>query len=163
MVRRGRWMSSTPYERTTPRLNRNNTIFGGVACFGSGCLTCILLLALVLLFRYEQNSPRAVFHRHNMTGNDFYKAGIYKRAVVEYTGMIDAMPHNWMGYFFRSMTYYKMGAYDKAIADNTTVLGMDVPDQVIQDAHYNRGLDYEKKHDDRHAIADFNIVIKMNP
>lgn len=144
-------------------MNRNNTLFGGIACLGTGCLTCVLVLGLVIALRFNRNSPRLAAYRHNMDGNAYYSQGAYKRAAAEYSEMIRLQPRKHDGYFLRAMAYYKLGAFDKSIADNTAVLGMNEPTQVIEIAHYNRGLDYEAKRDHANAIPDFSKAIELNP
>jgi tetratricopeptide (TPR) repeat protein len=77
--------------------------------------------------------------------------------------MIRVLPNRQDGYFLRAMAYYRLGDYDMAIADNSKVISMATPRSVIESAHYNRGLDYEKKREYQKALADFNLALALNP
>lgn len=144
-------------------MNRRSSLMGGLAMGCAGCITCLMLVGIVVLTRAIKNSPDAEFRRHNTAGNDYYSEHAFKRAVAEYSEMIRVQPARDDGYLLRAMAYAKLGSWDKAIADNTTVISMNTIPKVIEDAHYNRGLDYKSKGDCRKAAADFTEVIKLNP
>ena len=64
------------------------------------------------------------------------------------------------GDYNRGISYYKRGAYDKAIADYTEAIRLD---RKSATAYVNRGRCYAEKNEPNKAIADFTEAIRLVP
>ena len=60
----------------------------------------------------------------------------------------------------RGNAYYKMGEFDRAIADFSAAIALNPNDAI---AHYNRGNAYENKGDREQAIVDYRKALEINP
>ena len=60
----------------------------------------------------------------------------------------------------RGNAYYKMGEFDRAIADFTAAIALNPNDAI---AHYNRGNAYDERAELDSAIADWDKAIAINP
>src|SRR5579871_1074638 len=146
----------------------------GLASAGLGFLLVIGVI-LFMIFTLIRGRSGITYGRHNMAGNSYYESRIYKRAAAEYTAMIELDPNRPDGYLLRAMAEYRMGAFDKAIADNTKAIQLEHRPGGSAAIYYNRGLDYNGKADidraaanltgvkaDReHAIADFTQSLDL--
>jgi len=93
-------------------------------------------------------------------GNDYYKKGLYDKAIADYSQAIKLDPNFVKAYYNRGVAYEKKNNYDKAIADYNQAIKLD-PNHA--NAYYNRGnVHYNKGNYDR-AIADYSQVIRLNP
>ena len=136
-----------------------------------GVVACWIIVAGVFLARASHrgemldNVPDAQmsYDDFNLRGNENYKQESFKRAASDYSHMIELAPTRMDGYMFRAMAEYHLGAYDKAIADDTKALQYASEPETITDLHFNRGLSYKNKGEWDKAITDFSTAIQMNP
>lgn len=87
----------------------------------------------------------------------YYQLGDYQQAIADYSTAIDSTEPGakwqWDGPVYnRGLTYFTIGKYDEAIEDFGKVLQLD-GHQI--EAHYCRGLAYEKKGEHELAEVDF--------
>jgi tetratricopeptide (TPR) repeat protein len=85
-------------------------------------------------------------------GAAYRKKGDYKKALADFTRMIDLEPGNPCGWNCRGSLYQKLEKHDKAIADFTRCIPLS--DEGDGDAWSNRGISYCKKGDFEAALAD---------
>ncbi len=60
----------------------------------------------------------------------------------------------------RGNTYYRLGLYDRALADHDQAIGL-APTNAL--AYTNRGVVYEKQQHYDKAIADYNKATQLDP
>src|SRR5262245_49416237 len=78
------------------------------------------------------------------------------------TELINSGPAQAHVYNSRGNAYRNKGDFDRAIADYTKVIDLDIPAWVPV-AYYFRGFSYRKKGDFDRAIADLNKAIELEP
>ncbi|HLK55365.1 MAG TPA: tetratricopeptide repeat protein [Chthonomonadaceae bacterium] len=140
-------------------------ILGVLLFFGVAVVIVLVLFVHFVLGRIGNSfsgEPRT-FREYNLRGNQFYQQGAYKRAVSDYTHMIELEPNLNDGYLLRGMAYYKLGDYNRSVADDTKAIGLATIPLVRADLYYNRGLGYKGMNRWDEAIADFGTSIQYRP
>ena len=67
-------------------------------------------------------------------GNEAYKAGEYKTAVVHYTHSLRLQQNNHVVYANRGMCYLKLKQYRQALADSTAAIPVTTTNLIFADA-----------------------------
>ena len=124
------------------------------------CFLVVCLLVIGVTSSVSAQNSKDEFYRLNNEGNDYYSRHLFKRAATEYSKMIAMFPNKVDGYVLRGMAYYRMGAYDKAIADDTKAIALQSSERYKAESYYNRGLNYGSKGDFPRAIADYTEAMK---
>ena len=60
----------------------------------------------------------------------------------------------------RGLAYFRLGAYDNAIADYSRSIGLDAKNTAT---YVNRAGAYQRKHDFMRAMADYNLAAALDP
>ena len=93
-------------------------------------------------------------------GNDKYKSGDYKRAIVNYTQAIRLKPDYADAYYNRGIAKDDLGQYVAAIADYDTAIRLK---SDSADAYVNRGIVKDNLGQHFAAIADYDTAIRLKP
>jgi tetratricopeptide (TPR) repeat protein len=99
-------------------------------------------------------------------GEVYYERGEYKRAIEHFTEAIRLGPAVTMFYAFRAGAYGRLRMYREARADYGKALqiGDWVPDpERTARLHLGRGFASMMLRDNRRALDDFNLVLKVDP
>ncbi len=91
----------------------------------------------------------------------FNHRGDYTAAIVDFEAALALDPEASAAYVNRGNTYFSTRQFGLAIDDYSTSLQMNPQNPYI--AHYNRGLVYEAKREEKLAFADFVRATELRP
>jgi spermidine synthase len=108
-----------------------------------------------------ENIPGAILVKlYIALGEKDLRSGIYERAILAYTGVIEINPDNAKAYNDRGLAYIGMGYFDRAIRDLSKAIDL-AP--VSARTYINRGIAYTKSGLYENAIEDFSRAIELEP
>jgi tetratricopeptide (TPR) repeat protein len=118
-----------------------------------------LFIFVLLTFNvFSQSNPTDYY----IFGNELYNSGEYKKAVMEYTKLINATREPLVmktGFVNRGLSYHKLKMYKKAINDFGKAIRLDSTDMA---SYIDRGLSHMAANELIEAKKDFSHVIRMN-
>jgi tetratricopeptide (TPR) repeat protein len=86
----------------------------------------------------------------------------YSKALLDFNRAIELKLDSPGIYFWRGDTFYFLGKYDEAISDLSIVIN-GIPGDFEADAYFARAYCYEKTGEYRKALADADMVLKLDP
>lgn len=129
-----------------------------------------ILLGLPLTARaaLSQTLPHTTnSHTSQLSGEDFFKWGVYKVLIGDYRGAIENLtqaiqrnPNNAKAYSNQGLARAALGDQRRAIEDFNQALRLD---PELATAYYNRGFVRSKLQDYQGAIEDFDQTIRLDP
>ena len=92
-------------------------------------------------------------------GLAFLKKGIYDKAILDFDQSLRYIPDSFT-FTWRGVAWGALGKYDKAIADQNEAIRRHPKNAS---AYFNRGIIHENRGLFELALADFRILIQINP
>ncbi|WP_369204084.1 tetratricopeptide repeat protein [Streptomyces sp. PU-14G] len=115
-------------------------------------------LALILS-RGELDTPGQAL-AYALRGRQHRRAGLYRKALADYTRAIELNVEGDRAFYGRGLTYRLMGRYEDALPDLSAAVDTDPTDPLN---HAERGLTFEflRRYDE--ALADYDRAIELDP
>ena len=97
--------------------------------------------------------------RHMEKGSSYYSSGELRKAIEEYSQVINFNPDDYRAYRMRGAVYKKLGEYQNAIDDFSQIIRIR---PFYEMAYYNRGNIYMILGLYEEAIRDLEMAVKLN-
>ena len=98
-----------------------------------------------------------------LKGNEFYKAGRFDQAEIQYRKAMEADPGNTVAIHNLANALYKQGKYEDATKLNGA-LAKSAKDPVSKSvAYYNQGVSYTKMNNLEASIDSYKNALRQNP
>src|SRR5690606_21960794 len=96
-------------------------------------------------------------------GNQFYKAGQYEQAVINYRKALETDPGNETALFNLAAALHRQGKFDEAAKINSSLTRSTSDQNMKASAFYNRGVSNSNAKQLEASITSYNEALKINP
>lgn len=120
----------------------------------------ILTKIIILILLIPSSSLASIARRHLKAGDDYFKQGLYPKAINEYSQAIKANPYYKEAYNNLGRAYFALQLYDKAQENFKAAANLD-PNYL--EPVNNLGLLYEERGLLSQAKEEYEKVLELNP
>ncbi len=135
-------------------------VLGLASVLGLGFLG---LLAAAFYTGFHRSYTDGLYRASRARGDAAYARRDYQAAADAYGRMVELRPQAARGYGLRADSFFEMGRYTAAIADDTQAIRLGHGAQYLSHLHYNRGSGYEARQDFALAVADYTEALRLTP
>ena len=121
------------------------------------------LLAAAFYTGFHRSYENGLYRASRARGDAAYSRRDYQTAADAYGRMIELRPQAARGYGLRADTFFEMGRYTAAIADDTQAIRLGHGAQYLAQLYYDRGNGYEERQDFALAVADYSEALHLTP